>query len=433
MRLNYVHIRNFRAISDLQLPLHPSLTVLHGENAQGKTSALGAIAVGLSRILKLMDVKKVEAYQPEDIRNGAECAEIELETIDGVRWRELGWRTKTRKSSLNHATRAFIDLDDHRDLRSYLRSKGPDAGYGERVVVASYDTERAVFWAPQRKRDFKTEFTYMDAYEDALEIKPSFKKFFEWFDRKESDELRLQRDANDKEVQVPELNAVRAAIQEMLSGVSDLHMDVNPLRFTVRLERPGGGFERLSLDQLSGGYRIMLAMVGDLALRMAMANPQLRNPLSTEAIVLIDEVELHLHPSWQQRVLSDLTRTFPNTQFIVSTHSPQVLTTVKPEHIVRLRSTGKNVVAEREIAPTYGNEAGDVLYTVMGVSERPPIPYTDMLRRYRELVAQDQGETAEAKALRREAQALSPDDPAWDALDIEIRRRNAMREYANRK
>ena len=433
MRLKCVHIRNFRAISDLQLPLHEQLTVLHGDNAQGKTSVLGAIAFGLSRVLRLMEVKKVEAIQPEDIRNDADYAEIKLETRDGTGWTELGWRTKTRQSSDKRAAREFQNMDLHTQLRSYLRAKDPDVGNGERVIVASYDTERAVFWTPLRRRDFKTEFTYMDAYEDALEIKPSFKKFFEWFDRKESDELRLQRDASDKDLRVPELNAVRTAIEKMLRGVSDLHMDANPLRFTARLERPAGGFDRLSLDQLSGGYRIMLAMVGDLALRMAMANPHLTNPLAAEAVVLIDEVELHLHPSWQQRVLDDLIRTFPNTQFIVSTHSPQVLTTVHPEHIVRLRSTGSNVVAEREVAPTYGNEAGDVLYTIMGVNERPPIPYTDQLRRYRAQVALDRGETDEAKALRTETQAISPDDPVWDAIDIEIRRRSAMREYANRK
>ena len=113
----------------------------------------------------------------------------------------------------------------------------------------------------------------------------------------------------------------------MLGDVSEPHMEMEPPRFMVTIET-GGKSEKLALDQLSGGYRAVLALAADLAWRMAQGNPHLDNPLESEAIVLIDEVDLHLHPSWQQRILDDLTRTFPNAQFIVSTHSPQVLTTV---------------------------------------------------------------------------------------------------------
>ena len=101
----------------------------------------------------------------------------------------------------------------------------------------------------------------------------------------------------------------------------------------------------LELDQLSGGQRAVLALAADLAWRMAQGNPHLDGPLRSEAIVLIDEVELHLHPSWQQRILNDLRRTFPNAQFIVSTHSPQVLTTVEPKHIIELAREDGRIVA----------------------------------------------------------------------------------------
>ena len=102
----------------------------------------------------------------------------------------------------------------------------------------------------------------------------------------------------------------------------------------------------------------MLALAADLARRMIQGNPHLDNPLESQAIVLIDEVDLHLHPSWQQRVLPDLIRTFPNAQFIVSTHSPQVLTTVKPEHIAELYREGNGIVAGPANSHTYGAEAG---------------------------------------------------------------------------
>ena len=115
----------------------------------------------------------------------------------------------------------------------------------------------------------------------------------------------------------------------------------------------------------------MLALVADLARRMAQGNPHLEDPLQSEAVVLIDEIDLHLHPSWQQKVLTDFRRTFPNAQFIISTHSPQVLTTVKPEDILELRREGNGITAgliSSAAYATYGAEAGNVLETVMGVA-----------------------------------------------------------------
>ncbi len=161
---------------------------------------------------------------------------------------------------------------------------------------------------------------------------------------------------------------------------------------------------------------------------MAQGNSHLDNPLESEAIVLIDEVELHLHPAWQQRVLADLTRTFPNAQFIVSAHSPQVLTTIKPEQIVELRLESGGVVAEQTSAATYGAEAGDVLTTVMDVKERPDgNEFVGALEGYMALVGDGSGESEEAVSLRHLLESLSPHDPALDRADIEIRRRKLLK------
>ena len=138
--------------------------------------------------------------------------------------------------------------------------------------------------------------------------------------------------------------------------------------------------------------------------------------------------ELHLHPSWQQRVLPDLARTFPNTQFVVSTHSPQVLTSVRPDYIVELRREDGNIVADPASAPTYGAEAGDVLAAVMGVSERPSgNEFVKCLGKYMRLIGRDRGESEEAISIRRRLESLSPRDPALDRADVEIRRRKLMR------
>ena len=197
------------------------------------------------------------------------------------------------------------------------------------------------------------------------------------------------------------------------------------MRFVVS-QKLGGRTEKRSLGELSGGCRAVLALAGDLARRMAQGNPHLADPLHSEAVVLIDEVDLHLHPSWQQRILRDLTRTFPNAQFIVSTHSPQVLTTVMPEQIVELHREDGAVLASRAAATTYGAEAGEVLVAVMGVKARPANDFTDKLQKYLRLVGRGKGTSKTATELRDELEELSPQDPALDRADMEMARQVAV-------
>ena len=294
-------------------------------------------------------------------------------------------------------------------------------------IVAFYDANRAVIDVPHRRRNFKTEFPRYAALEGALSPHITFREFFKWFHAMENEENR-KRARGDSGYRLPELTAVRRAIESMVPGISDPRIEIRPLRFAVSMAMDGERREDLDLEQMSGGYRIMLALAADLARRMAQGNPHLDNPLQSGAIVLIDEVDLHLHPSWQQQVLPDLRRTFPNTQFIVSTHSPQVLSTVHPERIVSLRRRNGRIEAEATPGPTFGAEAGAVLSATMGVDERPKgNDLVDMLQEYMDLVSADRGETAKARCLMDKIRELSPDDYGLALADIEIRRRKALK------
>ena len=441
MRLERAEIENYRAIEKLDLPLNPGLTVLHGDNAHGKTSVLNAIATGLGSIPKLLPDVSSAGFRKTDGR-GLRPLRVSLTAIGGVAWdrRVRGPRGGAARRDLKEAMDAIVHAD--------REGTGPV----DLPIVAFYDTDRAVFDQPQRRRGFKTEFPRYAALEGALSARTDFRDFFKWFYAKENEELRSQKERRDFGHRLKDLNAVRRAIEAMVPEVSNPRIELRPLRFAVSVEledgepeehstdqlslmpdeapylRKDGKPKGLSIDQLSGGYRIMLALAADLARRMAQGNPHLDDPLQSEAVVLIDEIELHLHPSWQQRILADLARTFPNAQFIVSTHSPQVLTTVKPEHIVELRREGRGIVAEPASAPTYGAAAGDVLATVMGVNERPGgNEFAKNLKRYADLVAEGKGESPGAVRLRRSLDELSPRDPALDRADIEIRRRKLLK------
>ena len=260
-----------------------------------------------------------------------------------------------------------------------------------------------------------------------------FEGFLAWFYFKRYEELQERDDREDSDYEIKDVSMIRRAISSMLPEVSNPRIELNPLRFVVSQKSEEGRAEKLSLNQLSGGYRIVLALAADLARRMAQGNPHMDDPLQSEAIVLIDEIELHLHPAWQQRILGDLMRTFPNAQFIVSTHSPQVLTTVEPQRIIELYRDGDNIAAEEVLREktTYGAEAGDVLAAVMHVSERPPKnDFTEALEKYRHLVGEGRGESEEALNLRRKLEKLSPHDYALISADLEIKQRKLFKQMA---
>ena len=419
MKLARVEIENYRAVEKLDLPLDPALTVLHGENGHGKTSVLSAIAAGLGSIPMLLPDVSGVAFLKTDLR-GRRPLRVALRTPDGIEWerRRQGPRGKNDRRQLKEAVERIVAADRE------------EAAPRDLPIVAFYDTDRAAFDAPHRRRGFKTEFPRYAALEGALAPRANFRGFFNWFYAMENEELREKKDRRNWDHQLKELNAVRTAIERMVPGVSDPRIELRPLRFAVSMASETGKTEALALDQLSGGYRIMLALVADLARRMAQGNPHLDDPLESEAVVLIDEVDLHLHPKWQQRVLTDLTKTFPNAQFVVSTHSPQVLTTVRPEHVVALRRENDRIVAGQSAAPTYGAESGDVLFTVMGVDERPKNEFSEKLGEYMRLVEDGQGECKRALSLRSRIAELSPDAPEIHEADIEMERRKLLKKIA---
>jgi predicted ATP-binding protein involved in virulence len=181
--------------------------------------------------------------------------------------------------------------------------------------------------------------------------------------------------------------------------------------------------EELIINQLSDGEKCLLAMVGDLARRLAIANPGLDNPLQGSGVVLIDEIELHLHPKWQRDSIPALTRTFPNCQFIVTTHSPQVISQVKPEGIYILEKT-EDGIAVKQPESSYGRDSNRILEDLMDTPERPqPIKET-LLELFRLI---DEGKLSEARQLKNNlAQEIGSDEPEFASADMLIRRKEIL-------
>ena len=424
MKLEHVEIENFRVIPRLELTLGSDLTVFYGANADGKTSVLSAIAGGLGSIPRLLPGVNGIDFRNNDLR-GAGPLKVALTTRQGLTW----FRRRNYQGNRTAATKELQDF-----LTKITEADREGHPPENLPIIAYYNTDRAVFEVPQRRSRRGQVFPRYAALDGALAARTNFRTFFNWFYDRDYEELRLQRDGRRSSSSSKDLDTVRRAITSMIPEASDPRISSRPTRFVVTMRFDSGATETLSIDQLSGGYRITLALAADLAQRMVQGNPHLEDPLKSEAIVLIDEVELHLHPAWQQRVLTDLTTTFPNAQFIVSTHSPQVLTTVKPDEIVELKRTPSGIEANRPHGPTYGAEAGEVLQGVMGVRERPKSnKFVTLLDQYIDHVSQGTGESEPALDLRRLLEALSRTDPELDRADIEIRRQKIFQDMAQNR
>lgn len=155
--------------------------------------------------------------------------------------------------------------------------------------------------------------------------------------------------------------AVMRALANFMPGYTNLRIQRKPqLRMLINK-----GEETLDILQLSQGEKSLLALVGDIARRLAMMNPDLKDPLKGEGIILIDEIDLHLHPPWQRTIVRHLRETFPNCQFILTTHSPLVISDPDNTQIYLLKD-GR----AQDMGNLYGMEIEQVLLEVMGTPLR---------------------------------------------------------------
>lgn len=449
MRLEQLRLRNFRCFDELTIKFDRKLTVIIAENGAGKTAILDAIAIGLGRYLTKLPGVTGRASRETDLR--LEQDERKAESMTLSWWartrdeQELSWNAERRRNAgvplRIHRTRSkagagdsVITIDQY--ALKLVAADNDGAAYFL-PVIAYYGTNRAIREEVQRRRGFKKQFSRFEALTGALEPDSRFRAAFEWFNAMEDQERREKESRRDFDFRLPELQLVRNAIVRMLPvGFSNPRTETRPLRFVIDRKMPDGETRTLRISQLSDGYRVVLGLAMDLARRMAQANSRMAqggnpvmNPLDLPAIALIDEVDLHLHPVWQQRVLADLTRTFPGTQFIVTTHSPQVLSTVKRENIRVIGPDASGAtIAEPPLAMTYGEPSGDVLHSVMMVDPLPPVSEKADLQRLTEWVDQGNYQSPEARQLMQGLiAALGEHHPQLQRLQRSIQRQEALK------
>jgi predicted ATP-binding protein involved in virulence len=415
MKVKRLTLRSFRGIDDLTLDFAPNVTVLIGNNGAGKSSILDALAISFTQFVEKVSEVGMEIsqkFQYSDIINSftQSTLQMSVDCLGEQTW--IATRDRFTDESTFSAAEGSIPPEEVassfvRNLLNNHRANLPlIVYYPVSRGVTSISLELSLNFLEEQARSAQTL-----AYDHSLPAgRSSFSDFFQWFKIREDleNEVRLEKDSSYRDHQ---LKAVRDAIYSFSPGFSNLRVRRSPLRMIVEK------FGELVVNQLSDGEKCLLAMVGDLARRLAIANPGLPDPLQGEGVVLIDEIELHLHPKWQRDIVPALTNTFPNCQFILTTHSPQVLGEVKGK-VYRLTSTSDGIIAES--IQTYGRDSSEILEDDMG-ADRRSIKIKEDLRQLFRLI--EDGDLEAARELKKKmSEEIGDDESEFVKAEILILR-----------
>ena len=359
MYIEKVAIKNFKAIDDIEIEFRPGVNLLIGDNGVGKTSILEAITVGLGGFLTGISGVPSKNIQPDDVRiqlteMGHASSGIQYKTpveitsyvdIDGNKFE---W-TRRRKDQMPNSKTTI----DNKQIAKYAQEIAND--FSAQLPLLCFQSEARVWQT--RRSDFGTELKKKlndrrCGYIGCLDYSLDIKGIKEWC-------LKMELIAFQKGMKIAEYEIFKEIVAAVMQKMSDL-----PEKPVISYSQQIGDIvyneagESMPISLLSAGYQSLLWMTMNLAYRMALLNPVAgKNMTHIPGVVLIDELDMHLHPKWQWNVIKALEETFPNIQFIVATHSPIIISSCKNENLILIKENQKI----RYLPNAYGYSVEDVL------------------------------------------------------------------------
>lgn len=439
MKITSLNLTNIRSIETAEFRFQPGFNLIAGVNGVGKSTVLDALRICLSRILPSTTKSRAKPipFKKSDIRGDfpfldaklsltiggdklgftrrqwkEEFAEDDVENLKKLR-REILESERLRDRALNllrelEASHGVYDSDSFVPSKADFMVAARLAEVAPNCVFFSTNRSVASYAIATKSRVAGRESA---AYAEALVPRPMYiAQFAHW--------MRVQ------EALAEEAGAAKRHLQVLRRAVARFLPTYENLRPTdeesSRLLIDQNGIE-LDVGQLSDGERGLLALVLDLARRLSQANPSLDNPLSEgHAVVLIDELDLHLHPKWQRQIVHNLTKTFPRCQFIATTHSPQVVASVEPDQVLLL-TPNEIIHPDRSL----GMDSNWILHHLMEADDRPEEAMA-AIQSVESLIGE--GTFEEARAAISEAKKNGLDLPEWSVLEARIARLEILAE-----
>lgn len=377
MILKSVTIENFRGIKRNSFDFDNRFNLIIGNNGMGKTAVLEAVAIGLGGFLVGVDGISTIHFTPDDVRSvgylvGDGSYDIEYFTptvvscVADFHDGEIEWNRS--KSSQKSTTKTVTTKNISKYATALTGNKN------NVFPIISYQSAGRM-WTQKRDKwedVFKGNYLRNVGYTDCLASESNIRMLTNWCQR-------MERIAYQKKSEVAEYESVKKAVGKFISVLEKTNTE-STIFYDERTGELVYFYEAkaLPLRYMSAGYRSLIGMVADIAYRMAVLNPDLKSEVTerTSGIVLIDEIDLHIHPKWQWRIAESLMQTFPCVQFISTTHSPIVIASCKDKKVISLFDSDACTPAveldAEYIKSPYGWRVNDVLNEFMGVDERSP-------------------------------------------------------------
>ncbi|MCR5836178.1 MAG: AAA family ATPase [Lachnospiraceae bacterium] len=339
MIFNKVRIKNFRGIQERTFDFSPGFNLIVGENGKGKTSILEAIAVGMGGFVAGISEVSTRHFMLDEIRKeykktgDGSCeaisyvpVEVEIEAQYGDKiYSWIRTRTSVNASRSTIQPRDIVRLAEKESLKE-----------GNELPILVYEAAARI-WAQKRQKvtnPFGKKYIRTLGYMDALVDASNIKMIRNWCVKMEMSSFKMRKD-------IEEYEAVKKAVANFMSLMNEDEYNEYSIFFDTQLEEIM--FQRketiLPVSSLSAGYQSLVWMVFDIAYRMALLNPHRgREVMKTKGVVLIDELDMHLHPKWQWNVINALHTVFPNVQFIATTHAPILFASAKKVNILNIES-----------------------------------------------------------------------------------------------
>lgn len=351
MKIEHIYIENFRCIKKLDISGFSNINVIAGVNGSGKSSVLAAVKILLSWLIARIRNAKGNGITitDTDITNGATFCLLKIRMSNDLEWQLYKQRSTVRLKAEHKTDLAKMTIFANKEAERIGENTEQDL-----LLIDAYGVNRVVNETPMRVRTAQ-KLRPIDALSVDMSNSVNFHDFFIWFREMEDIENENLRNTG---TLIPDkrLEAVRSVIPALFNGYHDFKVQRSPKKAFVIKK----GDETFDFNQLSDGEKSYMALLFDIARKMAMTHPLLEKPLEGEGIVLIDEIDLHLHPSWQREVIGNLQKSFPNCQFFITTHSSHVVSSVNLNAGNKLMVVAEGEAEEIE-TNKYGRESNIVL------------------------------------------------------------------------
>ena len=403
IRIAHLDLVDFRGFEHLSVDFDEQLTVFIGNNGSGKTTILEAVAACLQYVKEqVQDHAQKDIFNDSDIRiaHGVDTFDINLSFSEPPARLNASYIRRGRPS-FNFM--AISNDEPDYEIEATLKTWYKD---NKSLEIIAYYPCQAISVENGQAVNFNV-FNVENAYDEALDGRFNFSMLNKWLIWQYS--LRQERGTN---VFFDHISEAIIGEHGILNDQDKRHFDA--LRVTYQ-SKPEGALlfvkdnAELAEYQLSSGEKMLFALVADIGRRLIIANPNSKNPLEEgSGVVLIDEIDLHLHPSWQQKVVGKLRSIFPKVQFVMTTHSAEVLKGLERKHLRIIKN-------HRIISVTpyiQERDTNSILFDAFDVSEHSP-EYEEKIKELYRLMETD---TAAAEKLLAELKEV------WGETDAQIMR-----------